>query len=698
MKPWQYGLVIFCLISSLTIQAQNQIETLIEEKLESILENSAEFIESSELFEKLVDLANNPININASDLTSLLELKLINYTQFQSILNYRKMVGKIQSIQEIQFLDGFSKKALESIELFIYAGESAEVKPKFSELFQFARHQMFMRYNQILQPKSGYQKVSQSTFFENPNRFYLGSPAKIYTRYKMTSKDHFSVGFVLEKDAGEVLLKPKYDISDNFTQHPIPLIDFSSFHLSVSKIGIIKKVVLGDYHLQFGQGLTLWSNFAFNKSAVVTSVKRFAGNIIPSTSSIENNFFRGIALTIEKGRINTSLFYSNKDRDATLFESNNKGEILSFTSLQNTGLHRTISELNNRNILNEQFYGARISLKTNTLQIGSTTYLTKWDASLLPSDQLYKLFEFSGNTNSCLGLDYQWYDKNVSLYGEFAMSRNQGIAYISGLDFQADSFSKISILFRNYQPKYQNLYANAFSESSLTKNEKGLYFGFKNAFLPKWTIQFYLDIFQYPWLKSRTNAPSKGLDYFVQLNHTPSESFQAYLRYKRKHKQTNHNSENWFTSLVPEDKQSFRLNLVYKPATNFIFKSRFEWLEYSTNNTPTEGVLIYQQVEYIFPSQAFKLHFRFTNFNTDGFDARIYAYENDVLYAFSIPAFYDRGDHFYILLNYKMNATLNFWFKLGHTHYKNRKIIGTGNEEINGSSKTEIKFQIRIQL
>ncbi len=699
MRSRLYIFVICCLLYPLGAQAQEQIETFIEKKLETILEHSEEFIESSELFEKLVDLANNPININASDITSLLELKLITYPQFQSILNYRKLVGQIQSIQEIQFLDGFSKKALELIEPFIYAGESTQNKPKFSELFQFARHQMFMRYNQILQPKSGYQKVSQSTFYENPNRFYLGSPAKIYTRYKMTNKDHFSAAFVLEKDAGEILLKPKYDIESNSTQHQIPLIDFSSFHLSVSRIGIFKKVVLGDYHLQFGQGLTLWSNFAFNKSSEASAIKRYAGNIIPSTSSIENNFFRGIALALEKGKINMTLFYSNKNRDANLFEANVKGELVSFTSLQNTGLHRTVNEFNDRNILNEQLYGGRISLKTNTLQIGSTAYLSKWDASLLNSNQLYKLFEFSGNTNSCLGLDYQWYHKNISFYGEFAMSRNQGIAYINGMDFQVDSYSKFSISFRNYQPKYQNLYANAFAESSSGKNEKGLYLGFENSFLPKWDIQFYFDIFRYPWLKSRVNAPSKGTDYFFQLNHTPSDRFQAYLRYKRKHKQTNHKLEAWFTSLVPEDKQSFRLNFVYKPATNLIFKSRFEWVKYSINNdTPSEGILIYQQMDYVFPNQAFKLNFRYTNFNTDGFDSRIYTYENDVLYAFSIPAFYDLGNHFYLLLHYKINAALNFWFKVGHTHFKNKQSIGTGNEEINGSSKTEIKFQIRIQL
>jgi hypothetical protein len=38
---------------------------------------------------------------------------------------------------------------------------------------------------------------------------------------------------------------------------------------------------------------------------------------------------------------------------------------------------------------------------------------------------------------------------------------------------------------------------------------------------------------------------------------------------------------------------------------------------------------------------------RLQYFETDSYNSRIYAYENDVLYSYSIPAFYDKGFRYY---------------------------------------------------
>ena len=692
--------LVFVIIYIDKVYAQNeQVRQIIEKKLESMLENSEENIETSELFEQLLELSNNPININSSDIQRLLQLNLMNDQQYNSILNYQKMVGRIQSIQEIQFLDGFNKDILASIEPFIYAGEETSAKLNIGKVLRNAHHQMFIRYDQIVQPKQGYKTVDDIEFLQHPNNSYLGIPSKIYTKYKMVSSDQFSTGFVIEKDPGEVFFKNNYQISQNLLLKKIPLIDFCSFHVSASYIGLIKKIVVGDYHLQFGQGLTLWSNFAFNKSSEVSSVKRNASGIMPSTSTIENNFFRGIAIALLKWKTDFYLFYSNKNRDANAFEMNENGQISSFTALQNTGLHRTVDELNDRNILNEQIWGTRISYNLNSMQLGSTAYFSKWDASLIASDQLSKKFDFSGKNNNCLGLDYKWFFKNTSIHGEISMSKNKGIAYMTGLDFHPDSYSNISILYRNYEANYQNLYANAFAESTLPKNEKGLYLGFDNWFLPKWQIRFYADLFRFPWLKSGVDFPSKGMDYFIQINHTFSESLQLYLRYKHKNKQVNSSYEYWFNELVNETKESLRLDLSCRLTYEIGLKSRIEWANYRNQSKKNEnGLLIFQQVEYSSTRSPVGLIFRYTNFNTDGFESRIYTYENDVLYAFSIPSFYDKGNHFYLLLSYKMSKYLSCWLKFAHTYYQNKDSVGTGNEEIDGPAKSEVKIQFRIQL
>jgi hypothetical protein len=81
-------------------------------------------------------------------------------------------------------------------------------------------------------------------------------------------------------------------------------------------------------------------------------------------------------------------------------------------------------------------------------------------------------------------------------------------------------------------------------------------------------------------------------------------------------------------------------------------------------------------------------------FETDGYDSRIYAFENDVLYGYSIPAFFDKGYHYYVNLHYKFSRSLAFWARFSQTVYSDRSEIGSGLDVINGNKKSQIRLQL----
>ena len=89
---------------------------------------------------------------------------------------------------------------------------------------------------------------------------------------------------------------------------------------------------------------------------------------------------------------------------------------------------------------------------------------------------------------------------------------------------------------------------------------------------------------------------------------------------------------------------------------------------------------------------------RLQYFETDGYDSRIYAYENDVLFYYSIPAFFNKGFRYYLNINYDLNANTSFWLKWSQTIYNNVTSIGSGLDEIPGSSKSEIRVMTRINF
>jgi len=80
-------------------------------------------------------------------------------------------------------------------------------------------------------------------------------------------------------------------------------------------------------------------------------------------------------------------------------------------------------------------------------------------------------------------------------------------------------------------------------------------------------------------------------------------------------------------------------------------------------------------------------------FETGGYDSRLYAYENDVLYSFSIPVFYDKGYRYYFNLSYDTTKNISIWLRWSQTIYPGKSLIGSGLDEINGHTKTGVEVQ-----
>ena len=94
-----------------------------------------------------------------------------------------------------------------------------------------------------------------------------------------------------------------------------------------------------------------------------------------------------------------------------------------------------------------------------------------------------------------------------------------------------------------------------------------------------------------------------------------------------------------------------------------------------------------------------KILFLFYLFQTDSYNAKVYAYENDVPGAYSIPAYYYRGSRFYLMLDYNITRKIEIWLRYSQTYYNNQNVISAGGlTEIDGNTKSEIKAQIRFKF
>jgi len=134
-----------------------------------------------------------------------------------------------------------------------------------------------------------------------------------------------------------------------------------------------------------------------------------------------------------------------------------------------------------------------------------------------------------------------------------------------------------------------------------------------------------------------------------------------------------------------------------KSIDNLELRSRIEKSIVKISGGQSDGFLLYQDAIITVGEAPMKIYGRFAIFETDDYASRVYAYENDVLYAFSFPAYYYKGNRYFLMLSYKWKR-MSFWLRYASTNYRDKNVILSGLNEIQGSSVSELKFQMRMKF
>lgn len=677
-----------------------QLIRRVTDQLERLSENSDETIDFTDLLDEYLFYTENPVNINSKAIEQLRDAKIMSNYQFEKLQEYIEKFGTLQSIYELSTIEGFDNQTIDLLKPVITTEENPE-KIRFNPLkiAKWGKNQLIVRTEQVLQKPIGYQDITDSALFAKPSSVYLGSRQKIYTKYAFSYRNHIRIGITAEKDAGEAFIKNNVPdslqkILGNKMKNGF---DFYSAHLFLSDYGILKSLAIGDYHLAFGQGLTMWSGLSFGKSGGSTNMMKYGQGVKPSSSANENTYLRGAAVTLQHKMLEMSLFYSNKLFDGNIGSLDSlESEDIYVTSIQESGIHRTVNELLDKGVIRQEMYGGNLSFQMKRLKIGYTFQHNEFKTSIIQSTQPYNQFSSIPNSNTNQGIDFKVFFPEIVLFGEISRSQNGGTAGIAGFTVQPSSFATITLSYRNYSKDFQNFYANGFGENSETNNEQGLYLGLSADLTSNMSLTAYGDFFSFPWLKYQTDAPSKGHDYFAQLDYRINRKASTYFRFRTKAKMTNDdNPWNYIDPLTEYSKTSFRFHIDFDVSPTLTFKDRAEFVFYQTQNASDQGFILFHDIQYQPLLKPFQITFRYAIFDSESYDSRLYTYENDVLYAFSIPSFNGQGSRSYLLIKYQPIPSLNIWFKIAQTWYADQKTIGTGLDEIAGNKKTEVRIQLQ---
>lgn len=672
-------------VSQVLGQAQeSDPQSIISNIIEDIAAASQEGFDLDALVDDLVFFYDNPINLNATTTDELGRLVFLSDFQIKSLLDYVSKQKTVKSIYELQFVMGFDFSDVNRLLPFVTVIPAEAVKK--IPLFGYGRHDLIIRTHTLIENQKGYSPLDA----DNPEATrYAGGKLGMYTRYSYSTRGGFQVGFVGEKDPGEEFFKGSNPYG----------FDHYSAHAQISNVGKVKNLVIGDFNADFGQGLTLWTSTSFGKSPDPMGFRKRARGIFRSSSTNENQFLRGVGATMSFGALNVSAFGSYKMIDANISDTLQDGTLI-FTSMPSSGLHRTSNEIANRKTLGEMVLGGNANWGWKKVKVGLTGSFVNLNGFYLKPNQPYLYFVPPLSNRLNLGIDFNVGVGNHILYGEASTTAGHGSGILAGGLFRLHSLLTLSVLGRYYERDYSPYYTNPIADGTSSANESGILTGIRFMPFQHWQIGGYVDVFQSSWLRFGVNAPSRGRDYLLEAMYSPRQRLNMVLRYRMKQKDKNQLAEGEpVSSVVPYTQQSLRFQLGYNPSTEIQLRSRIEFSWYDEENYSREmGMLFYQDIVYRLPRIPLILTARLAAFDTGSFNTRIYAYESDLLYYFSIPAFSSKGTRAYLLAKYSVGQNLDLWFKIAQTFYEGAQILGSGLDMIEGSTRTDARIQVRYKF
>lgn len=643
-----YSILLFSFGSQICF-AQVDTSEILNSKIFDLLEGFAEDNEELNYYEMIEELIDNPIDINKTDVSELLQIPFLTLNDAKEILKTKNKLKEFKSFDDFSYIKNVHPDLLLLLKLFV------KIIPK----------------NKMISSKSIYFRTRILKDLQNRKGFadnkFNGNSLKTYSKLKL-KLNNYSSGFVIEKDAGES------SIIDHFTGN-----------ISYKGNDVLKQIIIGDFSLEFGQGLSIWSPYSISKSSEAVKINKKERFSIPYLSSDENNFLRGISVLTNLNIFEAGAFLSSNKIDASFDSLGNVKSILQ------TGYHRTSSEIDNYENINFINFGAYLNYNLNSsFSLGFLHYKSSFEKRLLLQSRPFineKYYSYSA-------IKYNVYLKIISISGEIANYKNS-FAFINNINFDLAKELRLAVSYRNYQKQYYSFFASGFGENSNTNDENGFYFGINsNSQMGK--FNFYFDIFNFPNAKNLNGFTSYGNELLFTYEKKILKNLNVNFKFKNETKEALITND-LIEKIGERIKTNYRISLEYNISKRIFGRTRLEMVKFKELFNYEDGFLVYNDLKFNLFNN-FIIASRFIFFQTDSYNSRIYEFENDLSGVFSNAVLFGEGLRIYVLVQYNGFENIKLSLKYSETYKPNETKLGSGYSEINGNVDNKLSFQFDFFL
>lgn len=588
-------------------------------------------VDYEQLQTDLYTLHESPIDLNNTSDEELTQLYFLSPQQIDAILAYAYR-HPFESLYELRLIPELADYEIRDLLPFVYINRAALNSEAINtdalyakEIFAKAHHELLTRIDA-----------------RNIEAYEGTDPIYTQFRYRFDFRRRVTFGVQLRRPAGGFARDLQYGAYlqlNDITPH-------------------LHTLVAGNFQASFGQGLVLAPVFHAGKSMYVTSVGQQREGL-RYYSSVDGQGLHGAGATLrwewnKTTRLDVSALYSMRHANDSTWH---------------------------------HLLGANLTLRHKKLQVELTAIENLWSDSIHPyTNAKYNRHYFRGRNQAVIGASFRYNHGWFDMFGEVATAQNYqitndqspitkshwGFGTIIGSRFYPTNGISLLALYRYYSPYFDNALGYAFSETSRLGDENGGYLGLDITRLRNWRFIGYGDIFYFSGYKYGLGDATRTLGYDamaeIQYSWSKHPSFQGgdggrlSLRFRARQK-----GDATYSTRAQFDWSQGSWSLRTTAEANII-PSKLSTL----NSQLTYGYTIFQDISYSLPLREGRgLGFRL---RLQGFDARewanrIYTYEHDVLYAYSIPAVYGLGGRAYLCLRWQIIPQLALYFRASETVY-----------------------------
>ncbi len=659
----------------------------IGQELQAAAEQSLEQQAASEEVEDMEDdgqwqqweyLARHRLNLNQADEPALLHLLKLSPLQAAQFLLYRKRFGEFVDIMELQAVPGLDVETIRRILPYVQVTVESQALPLLRERVRKGEHQLLLRGG------AGWDIMPPGAT-ERKDDGHAGGRAALLLRYTYRFRNLLQWGFTMEKDAGEQL----------FPGGRTSVMDFHTAHVAVRQLGHIRALVLGDFHVNLGQGLIHWQSMAFRKGASGILVHRQGERIRAYNGTDENRFHRGLALDLGIKRIGLALFAAADRMDGNIEPADTTGNEYLIRSMQWSGLHRTPSEQAGRNAFLQTFLGGSAYWNNGRWKFAWNLTGYRFNQAMGKGEEPYRRNGITGKRWMNQSVDYGGTFRNIYVFGEIARAGNGSTGIMQGMMVSIDPKMDMAFLFRYLPTRYHALQANAFTEQSAPGNETGFYAAVNLRPATPWLINAWVDLFRFPWLRYRVHRPSYGREIQCNVTWKPNRQLEITQRFMSGLREINPPAT---ARMLPEPQtrmqHQYRIQVSVHPNRFIHIRQRVDLNRVRLPGSTQRGFLVSVDLAAQLPKRPVSVSARVSWFQADSYEARLYQLERDVLYYYAISPFYRQGLRTYLLLEARFFRQWTVWLKASSTLYDDNQYFTGSLADADPVAKAAIRCQV----